>query len=719
MPRSNKLGARPEGAPYLTDPQAQTHLSEAAPVHTPNLAAGSAEPTEVITPEVVTLAPSRGPAASAVTVEPVTVEPVTVEPVEVEPVSVEEISADEADAARLRAHLSHSFAQHFGASAQDARSVVPVEPSEVEVLPQGDAPTVVATTAPRVATTTAPTVAGAVATAVAPAGAATVAPAVAAPGTGLAAVDPSQLLKELDVLKQVKDFNEQVAHEGVGPEDEADFGGYDELEADTESASDSELGSDFAGMHLVHDSGASSDYDDDAELSEYDEVESESGSGLAYAPRPTSSSRALVSRVRKSSSIGAFIRAANQVPLLSAQEEHELALRCRDHGDVEAARKLVMSHLRLVISVARGYAGYGLPLPDLIQEGNIGLMKALRHFNPDLGVRLAAFAVQWIKAEILDYVIRNWRMVKVATTKAQRKLFFILRKLKLRLGWFTEQERQEVAQILGVSSTDVAEMEKRLAGLDMSFDADSNDDSGSAAALPAPSSYLEDESSNFAQVLENSDYTDWQITKLREAMAALDERSRYILKRRWLDEGNKATLQELATELKVSIERVRQLETNARNKVKNILLQDGVVPEGSEQLALGHVAEKKKPRAKNAHSTKGSTKSSTKSTSRAVSVVQRTKTKSAATKSAATKGVKPATSASHKADLHSAHVVITPQDDAADVPNVSLKQVASSASSVTKAQSTKVARATKLGKGKKALPAAQTALPAPKSAAQA
>ena len=718
MPRSNKLGARPEGAPYLTDPQAQTHLSEAAPVHTPNLAAGCAEP-EVVTPEVVTLAPSRGPAASAVTVEPVTVEPVTVEPVEVEPVSVEEISADEADAARLRAHLSHSFAQHFGASAQDARSVVPVEPSEVEVLPQGDAPTVVATTAPRVATTTAPTVAGAVATAVAPAGAATVAPAVAAPGTGLAAVDPSQLLKELDVLKQVKDFNEQVAHEGVGPEDEADFGGYDELEADTESASDSDLGSDFAGMHLVHDSGASSDYDDDAELSEYDEVESESGSGLAYAPRPTSSSRALVSRVRKSSSIGAFIRAANQVPLLSAQEEHELALRCRDHGDVEAARKLVMSHLRLVISVARGYAGYGLPLPDLIQEGNIGLMKALRHFNPDLGVRLAAFAVQWIKAEILDYVIRNWRMVKVATTKAQRKLFFILRKLKLRLGWFTEQERQEVAQILGVSSTDVAEMEKRLAGLDMSFDADSNDDSGSAAALPAPSSYLEDESSNFAQVLENSDYTDWQITKLREAIAALDERSRYILKRRWLDEGNKATLQELATELKVSIERVRQLETNARNKVKNILLQDGVVPEGSEQLALGHVAEKKKPRAKNAHSTKGSTKSSTKSTSRAVSVVQRTKTKSAATKSAATKGVKPATSASHKADLHSAHVVITPQDDAADVPNVSLKQVASSASSVTKAQSTKVARATKLGKGKKALPAAQTALPAPKSAAQA
>ena len=400
-----------------------------------------------------------------------------------------------------------------------------------------------------------------------------------------------------------------------------------------------------------------------------------------------SSSRALV-RVSKGSSLGAFMQAAKREPMLTPEEEHKLALRFRDFGDLDAARKLVTSHLRLVISVARNYAGYGLPLPDLIQEGNIGLMKAVRHFNPDVGVRLAAFAVHWIKAEILDYVLRNWRMVKVATTKAQRKLFFTLRELKLRLGWFTNDEREEVANVLGVTPHEVAEMETRMAGSDMSFDADSNDDSSTAAALPSPASYLEDENSNFAQVLENSDYTNWQVTKLKEALASLDERSRHILKRRWLDE-DKATLQELSHELGVSIERVRQIENNALGKIKNILLQEGVAPEGVTARLTMAPEKKKKTRAQSTKTSK---------TGRALSVVQRTKTKSATTKSGATKGIKATTSAAHKADLHSAHVVVTPQDDAADVPNVSLKQVATT---VTKAQTTKVNQATKLSKAKK------------------
>ena len=423
------------------------------------------------------------------------------------------------------------------------------------------------------------------------------------------------------------------------------------------------------------------EYEDEA-LGEFDDADSDAA---AHLPVPHQGSRALV-RVNRGSSLGAFMQAAKREPLLSPEEEHQLALRLRDLGDLEAARKLVTSHLRLVISVARSYAGYGLPLPDLIQEGNIGLMKAVRHFNPDVGVRLAAFAVHWIKAEILDYVLRNWRMVKVATTKAQRKLFFTLRELKLRLGWFTNDERQEVAHVLGVSPHEVAEMETRLAGSDMSFDAESNDDSGATAALPAPASYLEDESSNFAQVLENNDYTNWQVTKLKEALASLDERSRHIIKRRWLDDNDKATLQELAHELGVSIERVRQIENNALGKIKNILLQAGVAPEGAPaKLALNPTKKKTRKSAKSAKSTSG----------RTLSVVQRTKTKSAATKSGATKGLKAKTSAGHKADLHSAHMVVAPQDDASDVPNVSLKQVATT---VTKAQTIKVNQATKLSK---------------------
>lgn len=288
-----------------------------------------------------------------------------------------------------------------------------------------------------------------------------------------------------------------------------------------------------------------------------------------------SSSTAIV-RASNPNSIGSFVKAASQIPLLSEEEEHDLARRLRDFGDMDAARKLVLSHLRLVVSVARRYAGYGLPLSDLIQEGNIGLMKSVKHFDPNVGGRLAAFAVHWIKAEIHEYVIRNWRMVKVATTKAQRKLFFKLRQNKKRLGWFTEKERNQVASDLGVTSHDVAEMETRLAGVDIGFDLDDADSNDHSTALTlSPSSYLEDESSDFAHAYEQHDYASWELKKLHDALNELDARSRYILQRRWLDE-NKATLQELSGELKVSIERVRQLENNAMNKVKALLLNDGV-----------------------------------------------------------------------------------------------------------------------------------------------
>lgn len=650
----------------VTAPKASlvgSHDNEAAATHAPNMARHCAPEVEevipeVVTPEVVTISPKRGggTGTKAVTVEPVTVEAETLEG---EPIT--EISADEADAARIRSGLEHSFAQHFGAPAALARSVVPtIAEHEVEVLPAKS---------------------GATSSELKP-----------QEGEGISGLDSQQLLKDLEVLKQVKDFNACTSHDSEL--DEADLGA--DLSAD---AIEDDGESDLTSMHLVQ--GESSSYEDDESgLADYDD----SGSDVGTMPTTVAavgSSRALV-RVRRGNTIGAFIQAANREPLLTPEQEHDLAQRFRDLGDLEAARKLVMSHLRLVISVARGYAGYGLPLPDLIQEGNIGLMKAVRHFNPDVGVRLAAFAVQWIKAEILDYVIRNWRMVKVATTKAQRKLFFTLRELKLRLGWFTSDERQEVAHVLGVTTNDVAEMETRLTGMDMSFDADANDDSGASAALPAPSSYLEDENSNFAQVLENSDYTDWQITKLKEAIASLDERSRLIITRRWLDENNKATLQELSTELGVSIERVRQIETNARNKIKSFLLQEGVMPDSDEPLALANnaTAGKKKLRAPKSASTKSaSTKASS---SRALSVVQRAKTKSATTKAGAVKSVKTtAASARRKSEVHSSHVVVTPQDDVTEVPNISLKQAATSASAVTKAKTTKVNKATKLSRGKK------------------
>ncbi|MCR5536480.1 MAG: RNA polymerase sigma factor RpoH [Succinivibrio sp.] len=280
-----------------------------------------------------------------------------------------------------------------------------------------------------------------------------------------------------------------------------------------------------------------------------------------------------------------YIQAIGQVPMLEIEDERALAKRLRDYGDLDAARKLVLSHLRLVVSIARGYMGYGLPLADLIQEGNIGLMKAVKHFDPDVGGRLAAFAVHWIKSEIHDYVIRNWRMVKVATTKAQRKLFFKLRQNKKHLGWFTESERAQLANDLDVTVKDVAEMETRLAGQDIGFDVDANDakEESKLSTAFAPSAYLEDEGSDFAQSYENRDYKSYELDRLSKALKELDERARHIIQRRWLDE-NKATLQELADELKISVERVRQIESQSLNKIKDLIVDK----DGASALPLEH-----------------------------------------------------------------------------------------------------------------------------------
>lgn len=264
-------------------------------------------------------------------------------------------------------------------------------------------------------------------------------------------------------------------------------------------------------------------------------------------------------------SIEGYIRAANEYPMLTAEEEKELAERLYYNGDIEAAKKLVLSHLRFVIHVARGYSGYGLPQADLIQEGNIGLMKAVKRFNPEVGVRLVSFAVHWIKAEIHEYVLRNWRIVKVATTKAQRKLFFNLRKTKQRLGWFNENEVDMVANELGVSKEDVIEMESRMTGADVGFDLPTND---SEAETYSPSLYLEDKSSNFAAELENENFESQAAEQLSHALQSLDERSQDIIKARWLDD-NKATLHDLAAKYNVSAERIRQLEANALKKLKS------------------------------------------------------------------------------------------------------------------------------------------------------
>ena len=261
----------------------------------------------------------------------------------------------------------------------------------------------------------------------------------------------------------------------------------------------------------------------------------------------------------------AYVRAANTYPMLTAEEEKELGERLHYEGDLDAAKQLILSHLRFVVHVARNYAGYGLPQADLIQEGNIGLMKAVRRFNPEMGVRLVSFAVHWIKAEIHEYVLRNWRIVKVATTKAQRKLFFNLRKTKQRLGWFNQDEVELVARELGVSEKDVLEMESRMAAQDMAFDMSNDDDDSSPAA---PVLFLQDKSSDFANDIEDDNWDSHAADKLSLAMEGLDERSLHIIRARWLDDDNKATLQELADQYGVSAERVRQLEKNAMKKLR-------------------------------------------------------------------------------------------------------------------------------------------------------
>lgn len=262
-------------------------------------------------------------------------------------------------------------------------------------------------------------------------------------------------------------------------------------------------------------------------------------------------------------SIGAYVQSVNQFSMLSAEEEKELAERLYNQGDLEAAKKLVMSHLRFVVYVAKSYAGYGLPQADLIQEGNIGLMKAVKRFDPSVGVRLVSFAVHWIKAEIHEYVIRNWRVVKIATTKAQRKLFFNLRKAKKRLGWFTHEEVQTVADNLNVSTKDVLEMESRLNGQDQSFDLRDSDDED----LFSPVQYLEDKTADVALSVEKENLQSNLKKKLYSALSSLDERSQDIVNSRWLSEP-KSTLHDLAARYQVSAERIRQLEVNAINKLK-------------------------------------------------------------------------------------------------------------------------------------------------------
>ncbi|MBC2654298.1 RNA polymerase sigma factor RpoH [Pseudomonas sp. MSSRFD41] len=261
----------------------------------------------------------------------------------------------------------------------------------------------------------------------------------------------------------------------------------------------------------------------------------------------------------------AYVHTVNSIPLLTPEQERELAESLYYEQDLEAARQMVLAHLRFVVHIARSYSGYGLAQADLIQEGNVGLMKAVKRFNPEMGVRLVSFAVHWIKAEIHEFILRNWRIVKVATTKAQRKLFFNLRSQKKRLAWLNNEEVHRVAESLGVEPREVREMESRLTGQDMAFDpaVEADDDS----AFQSPANYLEDHRYDPALQLEDADWSDNSTSNLHEALQVLDERSRDILYQRWLAE-EKATLHDLAQKYNVSAERIRQLEKSAMNKLK-------------------------------------------------------------------------------------------------------------------------------------------------------
>jgi len=258
-------------------------------------------------------------------------------------------------------------------------------------------------------------------------------------------------------------------------------------------------------------------------------------------------------------SLDAYIHAVNAIPVLPVAEEQRLARRLRSEGDLDAARELVLAHLRFVVHIARGYVGYGLPLGDLVQEGNVGLMKAVKRFDPEVGVRLVSFAVHWIRAEIHEYVLRNWRLVRVATTKAQRKLFFNLRRAKTGLGWLSRDETEAIARDLGVPAREVTEMEQRLAGQDLVFDPVPEDGEDKAVS---PATYLPAPGADPAEALEQDDWQERAAGRLHEALAQLDERSQAIIQARWMTD-RKATLQDLAGRLGVSAERVRQIEQQA------------------------------------------------------------------------------------------------------------------------------------------------------------
>jgi RNA polymerase sigma-32 factor len=269
-------------------------------------------------------------------------------------------------------------------------------------------------------------------------------------------------------------------------------------------------------------------------------------------------------------SLDAYLERVSRIPVLSREQEQELAQRLRNDGDVDAARTLVLSHLRFVVHIARGYSGYGLPVGDLVQEGNVGLMKAAKRFDPSMGVRLVSFAVHWIRAEIHEYVLRNWRLVKVATTKAQRKLFFNLRRLKKNLTWLSAEETAAVARDLGVEEREVTEMEQRLAARDLSFDpvpAESEDDESYS-----PAAYLPSPDANPAEQVEAEEWEEDTQQRLADSLGQLDARSRDILVSRWMGDSEKSTLHELAAKYGVSAERIRQLEANAIKKLRGLML---------------------------------------------------------------------------------------------------------------------------------------------------
>jgi RNA polymerase sigma-32 factor len=269
-------------------------------------------------------------------------------------------------------------------------------------------------------------------------------------------------------------------------------------------------------------------------------------------------------------SLDAYVERVSRIAVLTREEEAALARRLRSDGDLDAARQLVLSHLRFVVHIARGYSGYGLPVGDLIQEGNVGLMKAVKRFDPDVGVRLVSFAVHWIRAEIHEYVLRNWRLVKIATTKAQRKLFFNLRRFKKNLGWLTESETRAIAADLGVTASEVTDMEQRLSSRDLSFDPapDADEEDGAYS----PSAYLPHPEADPSVAVEREQWDEDTADRLASAMETLDERSQHILRSRWMTE-QKATLHELADQYGVSAERIRQIEANAIKKLRGLVAE--------------------------------------------------------------------------------------------------------------------------------------------------